>query len=147
MINCAGPYAAAVNAKLRLRGRSAAEGAGGDTGAIPLCNEVHAKAVLKDSRGVVPAEAPMAIWQDEIELEWSEEEAAELRAMGGFEASLTRPLAAGKSHSKSHTRPCFPYATPVFLFACVTRHFLYRGSPPAVPGLPNLLVDALGSSS
>ena len=49
--------------------------------------QVHAKAVLKDVEGAVPDEAPMMIWDDEIELGWSADEVEALREMGGFEAS------------------------------------------------------------
>ena len=48
--------------------------------------QVHAKAVLKDVEGAVPDEAPMMIWDDEIDLGWSAEEADGLKEMGGFEA-------------------------------------------------------------
>ena len=68
VINCAGPYAAAVNATLRFPTERAAAvasvvaaAADGEMDDLPLRNEVHAKAVLKDSRGIVPAEAPMTI--------------------------------------------------------------------------------------
>ena len=47
---------------------------------------MHAKAVLKDVEGAVPDEAPMMIWDDEIDLGWSSDEVAALREMGGFEA-------------------------------------------------------------
>lgn len=49
--------------------------------------QVHAKAVLKDVEGAVPDEAPMMIWDDEIDLGWSSDEKEALREMGGFEAS------------------------------------------------------------
>ena len=48
--------------------------------------QVHAKAVLKDVEGAVPDEAPMMIWDDEIDLSLSSDEVAALREMGGFEA-------------------------------------------------------------
>jgi len=48
--------------------------------------QVHAKAVLRDVEGAVPDEAPMMIWDDEIDLGWSADEVAALREMGGFEA-------------------------------------------------------------
>ena len=47
---------------------------------------MHAKAVLKDVEGAVPDEAPMMIWDDEIDLGLSSDEVAALREMGGFEA-------------------------------------------------------------
>ena len=53
VVNAAGPYAKVVDG--RMRGA-----AGGATGAgLPVENEVHAKAILRDSRLAVPADAPM----------------------------------------------------------------------------------------
>ena len=46
--------------------------------ALPLENEIHAKAVLRDALGAVPMEAPMMIWEDEIDLGWSDEERADV---------------------------------------------------------------------
>ena len=89
LVDCAGPYARAVGVAM-----------GGDAAALPLRNEVHAKAVLKDVEGAVPDEAPMMIWDDEIELGWSSDEIAGLLEMGGFEARLAAPLPAG-----AHLRP------------------------------------------
>ena len=51
---------------------------------IPIA-QIHAKGVLRDVRGTVPAEAPMMILDDEIRISWAEEEAEALREMGGFE--------------------------------------------------------------
>lgn len=42
----------------------------------------------------------MMIWEDEISLGWSPEEEEGLREMGGWEASLVRPLPGG-----AHFRP------------------------------------------
>ena len=36
--------------------------------------------------GAVPDDAPMMIWDDEVDLGWSAEEVKALREMGGFEA-------------------------------------------------------------
>lgn len=59
-INASGPYLGEVG---RLVGVD-----------LPVRNEVHLKAALKDTRGVVPRGAPLTILVDRQRLEWSEEE-------------------------------------------------------------------------
>jgi glycine/D-amino acid oxidase-like deaminating enzyme len=95
-VNCAGPFAAAVHELLLKSGG----GGGGGEFALPLRNEVHAKAVLRDERGAVPMSVPMMIWEDAVSLPWSAEDRDSLGALGGFEASLAAPLPAG-----AHFRP------------------------------------------
>ncbi len=67
MVNAAGPYAPAV-------GRLA-----GDV-ALPIHNDLHAKAIVLDSDRVVPSDCPMIICSDALQLAWSPEEADALRA-------------------------------------------------------------------
>ena len=88
VVNCAGPFAGGVGERV-LRGAP-----------LPLRNEIHAKAVLRDGLRAVPPATMMMIWDDEIGLGWSEEEAEGLAEMGGFEARLASPLPAG-----AHLRP------------------------------------------
>ena len=52
-VNCAGPYASAVNQMLLASPSSRAP-------PLPLRNEIHAKAMLKDEKGAVPMSAPMS---------------------------------------------------------------------------------------
>jgi len=95
VVNAAGPYAGVVDALLRGGG-----GEGGGGRELPLQNEVHAKAVLRDDLSAVPGDAPMVVWTDPVTLPWSEEEAEALLEIGGFEASLAGSLPGG-----FHLRP------------------------------------------
>lgn len=49
---------------------------------LPLKSEVHLKVAFRDHRRVVPREAPMIIWSDPQQLEWSEEEREALAGAG-----------------------------------------------------------------
>jgi sarcosine oxidase, subunit beta len=49
---------------------------------LPLFSELHLKVAFKDHLGVIPRDAPMTIWSDTQTLGWSDEEKAELEAMG-----------------------------------------------------------------
>ena len=136
-VNCAGPYAAAVH---RLVLAAAGDGGDGEAlAALPLENEIHAKAVLRDALGAVPMEAPMMIWEDEIDLGWSDEERADLLSMGGFEASLAKPLPAG-----AHLRP-YPGATGSVLMLWEALHMdvAVAEPPPAEPELRGALFAEL----
>ena len=136
-VNCAGPYAAAVH---RLVLAAAGDGGDGEAlAALPLENEIHAKAVLRDALEAVPMEAPMMIWEDEIDLGWSDEERADLLSMGGFEASLAKPLPAG-----AHLRP-YPGATGSVLMLWEALHMdvAVAEPPPAEPELRGALFAEL----
>lgn len=136
VVNCAGPYASATS-ELMLR---AASGAGDITGALPpLENEVHAKAILRDSASAVPSEAPMTIFEDEIVLEWSKDEKEALASMGGFEATLAGPLPAG-----AHYRP-YPGSTNSLLMLWEALHMdlAVPEPPPEYPDLRGSLFAEL----
>ncbi|MEO7085430.1 MAG: FAD-binding oxidoreductase [Gemmatimonadaceae bacterium] len=45
---------------------------------LPVVHELHAKMTFRDSRRVVGRDAPYLIWMDPVELEWSDDERAEL---------------------------------------------------------------------
>ncbi len=47
---------------------------------FPVFNELHGKIAFEDPLGVIPRDAPLMIWNDPVELIWSEEERAELAA-------------------------------------------------------------------
>lgn len=49
---------------------------------LPLFSEVHLKVAFKDHLGVIPRDAPMTIWSDPQQIDWSDEEGEELAAMG-----------------------------------------------------------------
>lgn len=56
--------------------------------ALPIEHEVHSKVIMQDVLEKVPGEAPMMIWNDPVELKWSEEEREMLAEMGGYALSL-----------------------------------------------------------
>lgn len=126
VVNCAGPFASAVNELLLASG-----GGGGSQLRLPLRNEVHAKAMLRDDLRAVPPTAPMMIWNDEVALPWSEEERGTLGSMGGFEASLAAPLPAGV-----HFRP-YPGepGTLLLLWEALHSDLHVAEPPPAEPEL------------
>ncbi|MEM7483289.1 MAG: FAD-binding oxidoreductase [Acidobacteriota bacterium] len=41
---------------------------------LPVINELHGKAALRDPEGLVPRDAPLMIWNDPVRLSWTEEE-------------------------------------------------------------------------
>jgi len=65
-----------------------------------ILNEIHGKVVLKDVLEVVPNDAPMMIFDDPINLEWSPEEREMLAEMGPSEQRLLMTLPGG-----AHFRP------------------------------------------
>jgi glycine/D-amino acid oxidase-like deaminating enzyme len=101
VVNAAGPYAGVVDGIMRAAATpSSPAGPSRPAGAMPVMNELHAKAILRDSRLAVPADAPMVVWSDPIRLPWSDDEAESLTEMGGFEATLAGQLPGG-----FHLRP------------------------------------------
>lgn len=82
--------------------------------------------MLRDEMGAVPSEAPMMILEDDVSLAWEDDEREALASMGGFEASLTRPLEGG-----AHFRP-YPGATNTLLMLWEALHSdLAVAEPPA----------------
>ncbi len=47
---------------------------------LPVYNELHAKAAIKDPLQIVPRDVPLMIWSDPVQLPWSAAERAELAA-------------------------------------------------------------------
>ena len=131
VVNAAGPFASTVNAMM-IRAAAEAISSEGEAAAavaarrvLPLTNEVHAKAILRDDLGTVPMTAPMMIFEDEVTLNWSDEERSALLEMGGFEASLAHPLEGG-----AHFRP-YPGATSTLLMLWEALHLDQKiGEPP-----------------
>jgi len=66
---------------------------------LPLFHELHAKVTMRDTRGVVPRNAPFTIWNDPIQLEWSDTD----RAVLGTDAYGKR--LAGMLPGGVHLRP------------------------------------------
>jgi sarcosine oxidase subunit beta len=84
-VNAAGPYLKEVGAMLGVD--------------IPVVTELHLKAAVRDTLGVVGRDAPLLIWNDPQNLPWSDEERAFL--VKDLETAwLTEPFPAGV-----HTRP------------------------------------------
>lgn len=84
-VNAAGPYLKNVGKMI-----------GAD---IPVVTELHLKAAVRDTLGVVARDAPLLIWNDPQNLPWSDEEHTFL-AEDPETAWLTEPFPAGV-----HTRP------------------------------------------
>ncbi len=63
-VNAAGPLLAEIGRMLEVD--------------LPVFNELHGKISFDDYRGVVPRDAPLMIWNDPLNLLWSEEEREEL---------------------------------------------------------------------
>ena len=66
---------------------------------LPLFHELHAKITLRDTRGVVDRTTPFLIWNDPVELPWTNQERATFRAEPDGER-LLRPFPGGV-----HLRP------------------------------------------
>lgn len=58
---------------------------------LPVHSELHQKVALRDHRGGFPRLAPMLIWGDEQELDWSPEERSELTGLGRSDVLGTLP--------------------------------------------------------
>ena len=84
-VNAAGPYLKEVGEMLGVE--------------IPVITELHLKAAVRDSLGVVGRDAPLLIWNDLQSLPWSDEE-HDFLADDPETAWLTEPFPAG-----AHTRP------------------------------------------
>lgn len=61
---------------------------------LPVVNELHGKIAFEDTLGVVPRDIPMMIWNDPVQLAWSDEERVELSA-DEETRWLTEPFPAG----------------------------------------------------
>lgn len=96
LVNAAGPFLQAVN---RL--------AGDDS--LPVHTELHLKNAFRDTRGVLPRNAPLLIWLDSQHLPWTEEERA-LLAEDPQLAWLLETLPGGV-----HTRPEGDEESPIAL--------------------------------
>jgi glycine/D-amino acid oxidase-like deaminating enzyme len=61
---------------------------------LPVFNELHSKVAFEDTRGVIPRDAPLVIWNDPVELLWSDAERAELAEIDELR-HLLNPFPAG----------------------------------------------------
>ena len=76
---------------------------------IPVFMELHAKVTVDDTAGILPADAPMMIWTDPIELVWDDEERRRLTGSSDTRY-LTEPFPSGL-----HIRPRFRDGKQTFL--------------------------------
>ncbi|HCQ02973.1 MAG TPA: FAD-dependent oxidoreductase [Candidatus Latescibacteria bacterium] len=68
---------------------------------IPIIHELHGKITLEDTERIVPPDAPMIIWNDPVDLVWTEEEQTRL-VSNPATRYLTEPFPVGV-----HFRPRF----------------------------------------
>ncbi len=76
---------------------------------VPVFMELHAKVTVEDTAGVLPADSPMMLWTDPIELVWDDEEQRRLSACPDTRY-FTEPFPAGL-----HVRPRFRDGRRTFL--------------------------------
>ncbi len=138
-VNAAGPFVGPVAALLGVE--------------LPVFCERHLKAAFRDSRGVVPREAPLLIWEDAQRLPWSAEERAWLaesdegaRLLGLFPPGVhCRPEGAGEDLLMLwayHAEPVAPSPTvPVFPLPADPQfpEIVLRGLSTMIPGLAGYL--------
>ena len=84
-VNAAGPYLGPISQLLGVE--------------VPVFNEGHVKVAFRDTRDVVPVQAPLMIWCDPVSLPWSDTD-HELLAGNDETAYLLEPFAGGV-----HARP------------------------------------------
>lgn len=112
---------------------------------LPVVVEKHVKISLTDKLGVIPRQAPLTIWNDPIELDWSAEE-HELLAASAETKYLTetfpagvhgRPVGAGDQVFIYWTYDCPVSDIPVFPVEGDEHYpeILLRGMSRMVPGL------------
>jgi glycine/D-amino acid oxidase-like deaminating enzyme len=75
---------------------------------LPLYSELHLKVAFRDHLGAIPKEAPMIIWSDPQQIDWSEEEREELGRMGREDVLGEMPI-------YCHGRPEGGAESPYFL--------------------------------
>jgi glycine/D-amino acid oxidase-like deaminating enzyme len=89
---------------------------------LPILVEKHVKISLPDTLGVMPRNAPLVVWADPIRLNWSKEEAEELKKYSETEWLLQefpagvhgRPLGAGNQVLMYWTYDCKTTEIPSF---------------------------------
>jgi glycine/D-amino acid oxidase-like deaminating enzyme len=94
-INAAGPHLRKVGQMLGVE--------------LPVINELHLKLAMRDTQCVLDRSAPLVIWSDPQELDWSAEEQEYLREEAGTQMLL------GELPSGIHTRPDGGFDSPIIL--------------------------------
>ena len=85
---------------------------------LPVACECHVKIALKDSKGALPADAPLLLWSDPVQLPWTDEEKTLLAAdaatqylLETFPAGVhTRPEGSAGNH---YALAIWTYHTPL----------------------------------
>lgn len=108
---------------------------------LPIFSELHSKVIFKDELGVLPREAPLLIWIDQVELPWSDEE-REIFS----ESEETRWLLS-KLPSGVHGRPMSGAGSRFFLMQWTTdlQPVEPVENPRFDPSFPEIVVRALSS--
>jgi glycine/D-amino acid oxidase-like deaminating enzyme len=131
-INAAGPYISRVGSMIEVE--------------LPVFNELHGKISFNDVQGIIPRHVPLMIWNDPIQLLWTEEEREELAAyedtkwlLGEFPAGVHfRPEGLGQSpvvlmlwtYDIEEQEPIWPPKFDEFY-----PEIVFRGMVRMVPGL------------
>lgn len=115
---------------------------------LTLSNELHGKAAVPDPDGVLPADAPLVVWTDPVDLPWSEDERRRLAAddagelLGTLPAGVhVRPRGEGAEHHLLivwtwEDRPADPFDPPwPPRFAAREGEVLLRGLSTVIPGV------------
>jgi glycine/D-amino acid oxidase-like deaminating enzyme len=73
---------------------------------LPLLSELHLKVGFRDHLGVIPREAPMIIWADPQEIDWTPEEREGLESLGRHDVLGEMPIFC---HGRPEGGPDSPY--------------------------------------
>jgi sarcosine oxidase, subunit beta len=126
-INAAGPFLGDVG---RMAGVE-----------LPVYNELHQKAALKDTKQVISRDAPLLIWDDSQKLSWSEDE-RELLAEDPETKALLDELPPG-----AHTRPEGGPDSPIILMLWEYKKKVLQPEwpPPLDPIFPDVVLRGLST--
>jgi sarcosine oxidase, subunit beta len=126
-INAAGPYLREVGRMLEVE--------------LPVFNELHQKAAFKDTRRVIPREAPLLIWTDSQKLPWSAEERELLLEEAEMDILLDE-LPPG-----AHTRPEGGPDSPIVLMLWEYKKRVLNPEwpPPIDPAFPEVVLRGLAT--
>lgn len=78
---------------------------------LPLFSELHLKVAFRDHLGVIPRDAPMTIWSDTQNIDWSDEERAGLIELGRDDVTGEMPIFC---HFRPEGGPDSPYVVALW---------------------------------
>ena len=135
VVICGGPYTNSILRSINVD--------------LPILVEKHIKITLPDIFGIVPRDAPLVIWADPISLEWSKEEADELKQFSETEWLLKefpagvhgRPVGVGNQVLMYWPYDCEAAETPTFPLEWneYLPEVTLRGMAHMIPGLKRYL--------